>query len=395
MPILLIAIVAMLMQQTVATTAKVGLPALFPALAGDLSFNAELVLLYTWIYALVSLAVMAGCGGMIRRFGALRTSQIGCLFMGLGVAIAAGVPVAWIAIPILGFAACLISVGSTVATPASSQILAAYAPQKWAPLIFSVKQTGVPAGVAISGLILVPLGVIFGWREALLGMAVLCVVMALVLQPVRRKFDEGRDPSARPRLQDFVDNIRDVLDQSEIRALALAAFSFVGMQAIYMNFTITYLYESLEFSLEQAGQIVGTATCLAIPARVFWGWLGSTIVQPRTLMAILAVIMSTSVALMGAFNELWNTTFIVIVNCFVSLSVLSWHGVLLSEAARLAPAGEAGRITGGILAFGAIGQIVFPIIFGAGYWIGGYGLAFMIIAIPAAFVSMIFVPWRR
>ena len=395
MPILLIAIVAMLLQQTVATIAKVGLPALFPALADDLSFNAELVLLYTWIYAIVSLAVMAGCGEIIRYFGGLRTSQIGCVFMGLGLAIAAELSVAWIAIPILGFAACLISVGSTVATPASSQILAIYASQKWAPLVFSVKQTGVPAGVAISGLILVPLGVIFGWREALLGMAILCVVMALVLQPVRRKFDEGRDPRARPRLQDFVDNIRDVMSQSEVRDLALAAFSFVGMQAIYMSFTITYLYESLEFNLEEAGQIVGIATCFAIPARVFWGWLGSTIIQPRNLMAMLAIVMSISVALMGTFNDQWNTTVIVIINCVVSLSVLSWHGVLLSEAARLAPPGEAGRITGGILAFGAIGQIVFPVIFGAGYWVGGYELAFMIIALPAAFVGIMLVLRRR
>ena len=81
------------------------------------------------------------------------------------------------------------------------------------------------------------------------------------------------------------------------------------------------------------------------------------------------------------------------VNCAISLSVLSWHGVLLSEAARLAPAGEAGRITGGILAFGALGQIVFPALFGLGT--GGYGLAFTMISIPAALVAVTFLLWKR
>ena len=85
MHLLILAIVAMLVQQTVATTAKVGLPALFPALASDLSFNAELVLVYTWFFALVSLVFMACCGGIIQRFGALRTSQLGCVSMALGL----------------------------------------------------------------------------------------------------------------------------------------------------------------------------------------------------------------------------------------------------------------------------------------------------------------------
>ena len=87
MPILFVAITAMLVQQTVATTAKVGVPSLIPAVARELDFDAELVLLYTAFYAIVSLVCMAGCGGVIARFGALRTSQIGCVLMGFGLSL--------------------------------------------------------------------------------------------------------------------------------------------------------------------------------------------------------------------------------------------------------------------------------------------------------------------
>ena len=289
----------------------------------------------------------------------------------------------------------LISAGTTVATPASSQILAEYAPRKWAPLVFSIKQTGVPAGVAISGLVLVPLAVGYGWRMTLIYTALICVIIAIVLQPLREEFDKKRDPTEIPRWSDFISNIKDVLSQGQRREMAIAAFSFVGMQSVYTNFTITYLYEDLGFSLEEAGEILGFATLLAIPARILWGWVGSTIFQPRVLLAFLALVMAVSTALMGAFDDQWGHVAVLIVNCAISLSVLSWHGVLLSEAARLAPAGEAGRLTGGVLAFGALGQIIFPMIFAAGYWLSGYGLAFTVISLPAAMVGVIFLLWRR
>ena len=398
MPILLVAVIAMLVQQTVATVAKVGLPALFPAIAEELTFQAEFVLLYTWIYAAVSVLVMAGCGGVIRRWGALRVSQIGCVLMAAGLAAAALLAAPW---PLMlglamGLAAVLNSIGSTVATPASSQILARYAPAKWAPLVFSIKQSGVPAGVAIAGLVLTPIAVAFGWRAAVLALAVLCLLIAVLLQPVRAEFDSERDPRARPHLGDFVITVREVLAEKELRALAMGAFCFVGMQSIYMNFTITYLHEEMGYDLTEAGSTMGLATMLAVPARVFWGWLGSTYVRPRHLLAGLAVIMAVSTAAMGAFDVHWSRTAVLAVTSVISLSVLSWHGVLLSEAARLAPVGEAGRVTGGVLAFGSAGQTVYPLLFGASYAGGGYGLAFIAIGLPAALVGLLLVlPERR
>ena len=170
--------------------------------------------------------------------------------------------------------------------------------------------------------------------------------------------------------------------------LGLVAFSFVGMQSIYMGFTITYLFEDLAYSLEEAGKIVGMATVFAIPGRILWGWIGSTLVKPRLLMGLLALVMACSTSFMGALEADWSRTACLLVNCSVSLSVLSWHGVLLAEVARLAPAGEAGRITGGVLAFGAIGQIIFPLLFGLGYWLGGYGFAFLIISMPAVIIGI-------
>lgn len=389
MPLLVLAITAMLIQQTVATTTKLSLPAMFPAVAADLGFDPAYVLLYTGVNAAFAILAMAGCGGAIRRWGALRVSQIGCGLMAVGLTAAALLAQPWLVLPPLAIAVMLISFGSTVATPASSQILAKYSPPKWAPLVFSIKQTGVPAGLAISGFVLAPLAVVYGWRVGLLALAAVCVVIGVALQPLREEFDRERDPTARPRWSDFPDTIRDVLAARELRRMGAAAFCFVGMQSIFMNFTITYLHTAHGLGLEAAGALFGAATLLAIPARIFWGWIGSTLVSPRVLLASLAVMMAISTAAMGAFDASWTKAAIFAVAAVVSLTVLSWHGVLISEAARLAPAGEAGRMTGGVLAFGSAGQIVYPQLFALGLAAGGYLTAYVVIAIPAALIAAV------
>ena len=71
------------------------------------------------------------------------------------------------------------------------------------------------------------------------------------------------------------------------------------------------------------------------------------------------------------------------------MTALSWHGVLLSEVARLALDGSVGRLTGGVLAFGTAGQVASPLLFGALYFPLSYQAAYLAVALPAAVVAAI------
>tara|TARA_B100001179_G_C18401834_1_gene322042 strand:- start:417 stop:671 length:255 start_codon:yes stop_codon:yes gene_type:complete len=71
------------------------------------------------------------------------------------------------------------------------------------------------------------------------------------------------------------------------------------------------------------------------------------------------------------------------------MTALSWHGVLLSEVARISPDGSVGRLTGGVLAFGTAGQVASPILFGALYFPLGYQAAYLAVACPAAVVAVL------
>ena len=381
----------MLVQQTVATVAKMAVPVMFPAVALALGVAPELVLAYTWLYALVGILVMAGCGAFITRYGAIRVSQAGCLLMALGMGgTAAAGSGLWLGLSALSLGAVLISIGSTAATPASSQILARHAPRRVAPLVFSIKQSGVPAGIAIAGGLLVPLAAATSWQHAALAVTALCAVIAVALQPCRRAFDAERKPEHRFAFGDLRETVYAVLGDPTLRIMAVSAFAFVGLQSIFTNFTVVYLYEEVGYSAVEAGVVLSIGTLVAVPARILWGIVASTLVPARLLLGILAVLMSLGAAAMGAFTPAWGNFWIVAVCILVSATGLSWHGVLLSEVAHAAPDGEAGRMTGGVLAFGTIGQIVYPLIFAAAYAPLGYQAAYIAIALPAVGLAWAF-----
>jgi MFS family permease len=389
MPLLLIAIIAMLGQQTMASVAKTAVPVLFKPVADDIGFDPELVLLYTWLFACTGILVMLGCGAFITRFGALRMTQMGCVLMAIGLAVMTltTTPVP-LAIALLALVAGLVSMGATVSTPASSQILARYAPARWAPLVFSVKQAGVPLGVALAAFLAPILTTWVGWRGASLILAATALVIAFALEPCRQEFDKDRKPRHPLTLSSARETFLAVLDRPGLRMLATTAFAFIGLQAVYTNFTVVYLAQELGYGLEEAGASLAVATLVAAPGRIVWGWVSSVFISPRILLVGLAVGMSIGAVGMGFYDRTWGHLAVMLPLICISATALSWHGVLLSEVARQSPPSEVGRLTGGVLAFGTAGQIAFPLLFWLGYLLGDYRGAYIIIAVPAVFAAL-------
>ena len=63
----------------------------------------------------------------------------------------------------------------------------------------------------------------------------------------------------------------------------------------------------------------------------------------------------------------------------LSATALSWHGIVLSEAARLAAEGKRGAVTGGVLSFGQLGAMVMPLVYSALLSLtGSYGFGFVV-----------------
>jgi MFS family permease len=379
---MLIALGAMFVQQTFASVGKT-LPAVVaPLVIAELHADPAWVGVYYGLSAAASLLAQMGCGSFIIRYGALRMSQVALVLLGGGMAAAAEGG-------LFGFGASAIigGGGAAVSTPTSSQLLGRVSPPRLAPLVFSIKQTAVPAGVLICGFLGPAMAVAVGWRGAMLA-TVACVTGAAMLQPLRARFDDDRVPSRRFRLSDFRATIASVLTARDLRGLSFACFAFNGVQSVFIAYFVTYL-AALGYELAAAGFLFSLVVAIAMPCRILWGWLGSFYLAPRLVMAGLALGMAAGVALTGLFSAAWPIAAVGLVGAVVSATAVSWHGILLSETARLAPAGRVGAVTGGVLSFGQIGAFAGPLIFSLLLHLtGDYGAGWAVCAIPALWVGI-------
>ncbi len=379
----LIALGTMFLQQTFVSIGRV-LPAIVaPVIIEDLKFDPAWVGVYFSLTAMSSLLGQMGCGSFIVRYGALRMSQVALIMLAAGMAVAAEGGMTGFAI-----SAMIGGAGAAASTPASSHLLGRVSPRRYAPLVFSLKQTGVPAGLLLGGSLGPWLASAFSWQTAMLTSAGACLAYVFMMQPLRARYDIDRDPSRSFRLSDFKTTITTVLVRGDLRSLSFACFAFNGIQQVFTAYFVVYLTH-LGYTLVSAGFIFSTVIAVAVPGRILWGWLGSFLITPRVVMAGLALGMAASVALTGLFTPGWPLLAIGVVATILSATAMSWHGILLSETARLAPEGAAGSVTGGVLSFGQMGALLGPIVYsGLLHLTDHYGIGFMVCAIPALWVGI-------
>ena len=374
----------MFVQQTFATVGRSTVPLIAAAIIADLKIDPALVGVYLAIGSVAGFLTTLGCGGFILRYGAMRMTQVGMAALGLGLGVIA---VGWL--PLFAVGAMVAGLGQAVSTPSSSHLLGRLSPPRLAPLVFSIKQTGVPAGLMVAGIVAPALVAMTDWRTAVLLIALVCGLSVIALQPLRARFDIDRNPGQSLSPADIRANVASVVRDPALRALCLAMFSFVGLQSLFTGFFVLYLVRGLGYDLERSGLVFAIAVAIAVPARIGWGWLASRFVRPAVLLAWLGIGMAGAAVLTALIDPTWPTWAATIVATLLSVTAVSWHGVLLAEVARLSPVGRIGATTGAVLAFGDAGSLVLPLLFSAALALtGGYDTGFLIGAALALAVGL-------
>jgi hypothetical protein len=395
--VLTLATVAMLVQQAFSYVCQMTLPILADRVADEFGISRAWLGLYLSIQNLTAIVAAMSCGGFIIRFGALRVSQVCLILMGGSVfVIASGI--VWL-YPV---GAILLGAGA-VSTPASSHILARFCPRHLAPVIFSVKQTGVPVGSLIGGL-MIPSLLGVGFYVAVLGgsihldafgtafvTGVIVYSVALALQPFRAYFDNDRNPDEKLTVSGVSATLKLVASTPKLRDLSFGAFAFGGLQSIFSGFFILYLIDGLAFSEKDAGVLFAIASFSAVAARILWGWIGSTILPARIALGLIGAFGALAAILTGFYEPAWSHGAILAVAILYNVTGLSWHGLLLSEIAALAPAGRVGGVTGTVLSFTSVAMMTYPAIYGGILAAtDSYSLGFLFAAMPSALAAVIF-----
>lgn len=386
MGLLAAAIVAMLIQQSLMTMTTSAIPALWKYIGPTFDLADSRIAVYSLLVYSVGFFASSAAGSAIIKFGPLRASQLCLAAAAIGL-IGASMGLFWLILP----AAMLMGIGMGPSTPASSQILARYAKPSQAPLVFSIKQTGVPVGGFLAGAVLVPIAETYGWETALLLGGIASAMAALWMQRFRARFDDERRPDRRISIADISSSFKAATATGPLRKLAFAGFAFSGLQVAFMYYFIAFAVSDVELDRVTAGQVYGVASLTAIAGRIFWGWLAGGRANSRKLLAWLSVAMFVTISAIGMATPEWGVLGLGAAAIAFGATGVAWNGVHLAEVARHAPAGEVAVVMGGVISCCFLGLIALPALYGAVFVAAGLsGIGFMVVAIPSLACAFLF-----
>jgi MFS family permease len=372
------------------TAMALSVPAvLAPVAAGD--FGVEPTAVGRWVGFSYMVAMFAGLAGgtLVVWHGPVRVLQVAVLGVAVGLAVGAGANMAFLL-------ACGLLAGAAhgLVNPASSTILLLAAPARMRSMIFSIKQTGVPAGGVIAGT-LVPLLLLWtSWQNAVLVLALASSMLLAGLFPFRRLYD--KDLRRQPlQIRRFAAPVAEVWANRRIRELAVVSGVYSAVQMSFTTYLVSFLKIELAYSLVAAGLIFSAAQIAGVLGRVIWGAVADRILDPRRVLAILGMTMALCGAAASSFSAPWPLWAVLGICLLYGATAVGWNGVFLAEVARLAPDGRVAIVTGGTQFFTFAGVFIGPPVFGAvAAAAGSYAAGFALIA-ALPFVAVLALAVRR
>ena len=347
-------LLSMTVFQVMVTMSALTVPVIAVPLAADLGIPPGSIGYYmSAVFAAAMVSGILGGHGVV-RLGAVRMAQLCLLAAAAALAIlASGVLALAVA------AAFLMGAAYGPPTPVSSHILARETPPRLMPIVFSVKQTGVPAGGALAGALVPPLVLLWSWQAAALAVAASCLAVAVLLQPLRRRLDVERG-SPRATGRGFFAPLRLVLAVPLLRRMSFLSFCYSAVQMSLIAYLVTYLVDAVGLGLVGAGMVLATAQLAGVAGRIFWGTVSGAVVPARLLLILLGLAMSAAALVTAGFAPHWPLAALHATAALFGATAIGWNGVFLAELARVSPPGQAGIATGGSVFVTFAGVVVAP-----------------------------------
>lgn len=391
---------------------------LAPAVAPVLGFAPERIGLFVGLAYLMAMLTGLWSGRAVASIGAVRLSQAAMFLCALGAFAATGGS-AWLLVA----AAIAIGSGYGVINPASTTLLERHSPTARRALFFSIKQTGVPLGVALAGL-LMPWGLAtLGWRWSIVLAAVACSLLGSALFPIVHRLQKARpapvsapdaDWSAEP-LNTAPDDERDaalvearpaaaglgalwsVLRDPPLRRLSLMSLAFATTQLVYVTFLVSLLNLQLSHSLAWAAGILAAAQVVSTVSRIALGYAADRWIDAARLLGWLGLAMAASLVALALLRPTTGDAWVFATAIFCAATGMGWNGVYFAELARTARERvDIATVAGASQFFTFAGSMSGPVLFAAIIRAGGsYSEAFALFALLPAAAGLAMLRARR
>lgn len=359
----------------------------FPAMATEIGATLEIQpVLIGYLVSLaygVAMLVSLVAGQTVRRYGAVRQGQVALLCFALACAAAASGSLA-----ALGLAGVLLGLGYSLINPATSHLLARTTPPERRNLVFSIKQTGVPAGGILAGLATPAVAVAFGWQAAIATIAAAGLLLALALAPLRARLDDDRDRAVRV-LRRPLAGLLLVMRRPGLRWLSIGVFFLSAVQLSLSAYLVVFLVEEAGMGLVPAGALLAATQAAGFGGRLVWGALADRIGDGNGVMLGLAAGMLAAALVSASVTPDWPVPALYALFLVFGATAIGWNGVFMAEIVRLAPPGEVGSATAGALVPTFGGVLFGPSLFAVAYkLLDSYALTFGGLALVALLAGL-------
>jgi len=335
-------------------------PVMASQIALSLGLSPQIAGVYVGLVYAGAILSSSFSASLITWLGPLRTS-FACVVTG-------GAGLALLAVPHIAaslFATAIIGLSYGPLTPASSHVLARYRSGAGIAFLVSVRQTSVPMGGVLAGLVAPPLVLGLGWNAACVAIggitAALGAAVWVTVSIVRN------EPPDKPHghSASLFEPVRFIFRRPGLASLATSSVVYAAMQLVLSSFLVVYLTSAAGMNLLLAGALLSVSQLAGVVGRLGWGFVADRVPSPRLLLLGIALLMAVAAGLMSLFTEAWPVAAIAAVVILLGATASGWNGVFLAEIMRDVRPAEVGLATSGSLMFTYLGIVLGPSLFGA------------------------------
>jgi MFS family permease len=365
--------ISLLVQMTMSLFAA-SVPVLAPAVAAERGWSPTLIAFYPIVVFVTAFLISFHIPELLFRMGGMGLMLVSLMIGGAGLLLLLP-PYAAAAVS----ASVAIGCGTAAMNPASSQILGPRTTARTAGLVMSIKQTGVPLGGVMAGVLVPILTSRFGWRTAAAELAAIGFALAIALLRSVNWLN-GAVRATKPVAFRPLDPVRHLLAMPGMPTLLFASLTFNGMQLCLRSFFVVYLVTYERLGLVTAGVAFSVSQAAGMIGQVGWAALSDRLLSVHAVMAIIGMLMSAAALCTASMTPYWPLGAIYVVAAVYGVSAAGYLPVLLGEVAKQSSPGQVGALTSGAQLFPLSGCILGPLAFGGMTAVMGMPAAFILAA---------------
>ena len=349
-----------------------GMGVLFPFIQKELDISRAQIGLISSGMFVGGAATVLFAGWLIDVVGVRRLQT--AILIGMAVALALFSQVHSLLQAIL--AAVLIGVSPSATLPAHAKAIMDWATRGTRGVAMGLRESSLQVGGIIAALLFTYLAVNFGWRSAVVFLAVVALASGILFFGVYRdkpSEDPGPETSGtrgdggKQAVKDrdyslvaFLSAAFMVAKDRNLLLVSLFGGFFSGVYTVLLTYLVLYFREELEMSAGVAGGLLALAMAGGGVSRVGWGLVSDLLLHgrrigPLALVGVLSVICFALMALLPSDAPLGLVSVLVLA---VGITAMGWSGlitVLIAELAGPAAMGTAMGFAALIMQLGSFG----------------------------------------